>query len=196
MKGPAADWDRIRQRLGALIAARDWPAAEGLLRRSAGRADAPAAIHHNLGQVLAEQGRAEEAGRCFKRATDVAPDYAAAWFALGRCHGQAGRLPEAAEALLRAAELTPREPELQRMAARTCTATGAWVGAAACFARLLALRPGDAEALVGRYKATSEARLPEAEAARAALLAVPALRGKFLSTTIRLSAGRLPLRPT
>lgn len=189
------DWDAVRVRFSQLAAAGDWAGAEALLRGAAGRSDAPPAIHYNLGKVLMKLGRVQESGEWFKRSAAVDPGYPPTWFELGRWHAGRGELAEARDAFVAAGKLMPQDPDCRRLAGRAALALGDWAGAAAAFAELRQLVPGDEEGLIKGYRAACELRGREAETLRAEIRRRPDLRGAFLNSTIRVSKGRLPLRP-
>ena len=59
-----------------------------------------AGAHNNLGNLLGDTGRLDEAEACFQRALELEPEYAQAHSNLGLLYWKAGRLDEA-EACLR-----------------------------------------------------------------------------------------------
>ena len=63
--------------------------------------------HYNLGNVLKEQGKLEDAAACYRRALELQPDYAEAYFNLGNTLQEQGKLDEAAAAYRRALERKP-----------------------------------------------------------------------------------------
>ena len=188
-------WDTFSHELGELLTAQDWAGAEALLRRFAGRKDTPGAVFYNLGKVLMKRGKAEQSGEWFRRAVATDPNYPPSWFELGRWNMSRRAFAEARDAFREAGRLMPQDQDCLRLAGRAALALGDWQGAADAYAELRKLAPGDGDALLRAYIAASELRSPEASTLRAELLGRPELRGAFLNATIRLSSGRLPLRP-
>jgi predicted O-linked N-acetylglucosamine transferase (SPINDLY family) len=98
--------------------------AEGNARRAAGDLEGAAQRYrrsleiapgylpslYNLGMVLHEMERLEEAEGCFRRLTSLAPDDAEALFHLGALLQRQARLEEAAEVFQRTARLAPGNP--------------------------------------------------------------------------------------
>ena len=161
--------------LPRLLAARDWEAAERVLRRAARRADAPAAVHYNLAKVLEA---AERPGRAaaLERAVRADPRHRDAWFELGRAR-QEGDPEGAREAFARAGALG--DAEGARMAARLALRLGRWEEALAA--------PGDdEEARVIRWRAAAElGQAPDPAALP------PGAAG--LRAMVRVAKGRLPM---
>lgn len=63
--------------------------------------------HLNLGRLLHESGRHEDAERHYRLACEAAPDDATGWFNLGVLFEDTGRLAEAAEAYAKAIDIDP-----------------------------------------------------------------------------------------
>jgi tetratricopeptide (TPR) repeat protein len=61
----------------------------------------------SMGQAFRQDGAADEAEQCWRRAVEIAPSYPAAWLELGRLALERNRLQEAREALERAIALEP-----------------------------------------------------------------------------------------
>ncbi len=91
-----------------LLAKRDIRAAESAYRRGVEREPHNAALHNELGDVLAVQNRFEEAVGCYKRAVELDPHDDDAWHDLGVSLAALHRRKAAREALERAAVLTKR----------------------------------------------------------------------------------------
>ncbi len=66
-----------------------------------------AAVHSNLGVLLARLGRYDEAVSEYKKAADLDPNNAGIYLNLGLAHYKAGRIPEAAAIFAHARELAP-----------------------------------------------------------------------------------------
>ena len=65
--------------------------------------------HSNLGVVLKELGRLDEAAACYHNALAITPNHAGAYVNMGRLYAQLGRADEAESAYLRALELQPND---------------------------------------------------------------------------------------
>lgn len=178
--------------LAALLAARDWPAAERALRRLAGAKGAGAPVFYSLGKVLLEMEKPQQALHWLGRAVAADPALQAAHFEQGRAAVAAGDLPLAARAFAAALDRDPADADAARNLGRVAERTGDHAAAARAWARLLALAPGDGEALCGAYVAAAEAGGGAAE--RAALLARADTRPEALKALIRTGRGALPLR--
>jgi tetratricopeptide (TPR) repeat protein len=189
------NWEQIVAQFSQLVQAEDWPGAETLLRGVAGRKDTPPAVHYNLGKVLMKLKKHEESGTWFQRAVADDPNYPPTWFEIGRWHASRREFAEARDAFQRAGALMPNDPDCRRLAGRAALALGDWGAAMAAYRELRQLIPGDEEGLIKGFKAACEMRSPEAETLRAKIESKPNLRGTYLNTIIRVSAGRLPLRP-
>lgn len=189
------DWEQIAAQFSQCAQTGDWPRAETLLRGIAGRYDTPPAIHYNLGKVLMKMRKYEESGTWFKRSAADDPTYPPTWFELGRWHFSRKEFAEARDAFQRAGELMPMDPDCRRLIGRSALALGDWRTAADSYRELRQLIPGDGEGLLKGFRAACELRSPEAVTLRGEIESRPDLRGGFLNTTIRVSAGRLPLRP-
>jgi tetratricopeptide (TPR) repeat protein len=188
-------WEQVAAQLSQCIQAGDWPSAEALLRGVAGREDTPPAVHYNLGKVLMKQGKHQESGTWFLRAAADDPTYPPTWFELGRWHHSRSELAQAHDAFKRAGELMPNNPDCRRLAGRAALVLGDWSAAMDAYRELRHLIPGDEEGLIKGFTAACEMRSPEAETLRAEIERNPDLRGTFLKTITRVSAGRLPLQP-
>ena len=109
-------WDKVGRELSELVAREDWAGAETLLRRVAGRDDAPGAVLYNLGKVLMKRSKPEQSGEWFFRAIAADPTYPPSWFELGRWHMARREFAEARDAFRRAGRLMPRDPDCHRLA--------------------------------------------------------------------------------
>lgn len=183
--------------LPRLLAARQWDAAERVLRRAAAHPAAPAAVAYNLAKVLEAKGAPEPRAPLYRRAVAADPRHAAAWFELGRAlvaeaagADTAPPLAQAEAAFARAAALTPTDRDAWRMLVRLRLRLGDWAGVEAALAHL----PRDAETAAAAYRAAAELGRPEAPALRAALLANPAHRPEALKALTRVARGAVPLR--
>lgn len=102
----------------ALVSAGDIPKAEQELAKAAEMDPMNAGRYYfNLGAVLTNAGRGKEAGMAFRKATEVSPEYAPAWYQLGisllseakldEKTGQSTPVPGTIEALQKYLELDP-----------------------------------------------------------------------------------------
>jgi tetratricopeptide (TPR) repeat protein len=86
---------------------RHWSDSIALFRHSLAVAPGPPALHNNLGNALAAEGRWEAAVRQYEIALSIYPDYARAHNNLGSALAKQGRLEPAIEHFRRALELEP-----------------------------------------------------------------------------------------
>ena len=106
---------RARETLAAGNAARDeedWAAAAGFYAAHVAQKPEAAAIHIQLGNMLARSGDPVGAERSYRQALTLAPD-ADAWLQLGRTLAAVGRRAEAIEALVEAGRLAPGDPDVR-----------------------------------------------------------------------------------
>lgn len=86
--------------LGALLRQRgEMAAAETLLREAVSHDDSLAQAHHELGLVLEQADRNDEALSALTRAATLDPDYPAPHYALSRIHRRLGRPAESSQAM-------------------------------------------------------------------------------------------------
>ncbi|MGJ8589896.1 MAG: tetratricopeptide repeat protein [Yoonia sp.] len=173
--------------LPALLAAKDWPAAERLLRRLAkGKAPQPA-VFYNLAKVLEAGGKPDQMKHWLERAVAANPSYGVAWFELGRITLDHGALADALTAFLRASALMPDDADTRRNLGRVALRLGDWDRAAECFAA-----KSDPEARLARYRIAAETR-SDTSGLRDALLAERGLRPEVIKTLTRTAKGSVPL---
>jgi pentatricopeptide repeat protein len=115
--------------------------------RAAQRTQPTVEVYHNMGFVLAELKRFDEAIEAFRAALAIEPDHVGAHAKLGLALGAQGRLVEAAAELRRTLELAPNEIESRRYYAVTLKLLGKREEAAAQYEALLTRRPADEAAL-------------------------------------------------
>lgn len=176
--------------LPALLAAKDWPAAERLLRRLAkGKAPQPA-VFYNLAKVLEAGGKPEQMKHWFERAVAANPNYGVAWFELGRVALEHNALDEALTAFVRTAALMPGDADTRRNLGRVAMRLGDWDRAAECFAG-----QGDPEARLAHYRIAAETGASSTEL-RDALLAERSWRPEVIKTLTRTAKGSVPLNLT
>jgi len=174
--------------LSTLLDARDWAAAERLLRRAANDHDAPPQVFYNLGKVLESAGKPGQSGAWYRKAVAADSGYAIAWFELGRFAIAADDLALAARAFDKAATLAPADADAWCNLGRVLLRLGQWAQARQAWAHL-----AGAEAELARYRIAAELN-EETGAARAVLLADPALRPAVIKALTRVAKGTVPLR--
>lgn len=151
-------------------------------------------LHNVLGVALAQSGKSDEAIRAFRKAFDMAPDYAEATENLVSALITAGRLDEA-EAPIRAALVnTPQNASMRRNLASLLVLRQDWDAALAEIDRARALQPGHpAAALTRATILRAQGRLAEALETLAALGEEPEalrLKAEILATQGQLDAAR------
>ncbi len=183
------------------IAAADWPAAEAMLRRAAGRRDAPASVLYNLGQVLTRLGRAGQSGLWYRKALAADPRHADAWCEYAAWLAVRGETGPALAAWERAIALRPDHRATLLGYARLALRAGLWTEARAAWLTVAgesdATGDGDAtgEAALALLRIALETGDPEAPALRRRLAARPELRPALLKTITRTARGAAPLSP-
>jgi tetratricopeptide (TPR) repeat protein len=95
----------------------------------------------NLGNLLLEQGRADEAIARYRAAERLEPDYAATHFDLGKELLREDRLAEAIAEFEQALRLNPADAEASNNLGVALANSGRWGEAKAQFERALRLRP-------------------------------------------------------
>ena len=105
----------------------------------------PVALN-NLGNVLRELGRLEEAEACYRRALELKPDLAEAHMSLGATFRARGRFEEAEAAYRRALALQPANAEFHNNLAIVLRDLGRLAESAPCSQRALELNPAHADA--------------------------------------------------
>lgn len=95
---------------GALLAEKQYRAAEAEYRKAIAAAPGYAEAHNNLGSALAYQERYKEAAAAFRQAAAIKPGYVNAHFNLGRALWELGRREAAAAAFRKVLELDPDHP--------------------------------------------------------------------------------------
>jgi protein O-mannosyl-transferase len=115
--------------LAALLAAAHvqttyWKNSSTLWARAVACTPTNQTAHNNLGILLAEQGKLDDAIQHFERAVQLSPDYAKAHFNLGSAQARQGKLPEAAQHFERAVQLNPAYTAAHMNLAKVLTALG------------------------------------------------------------------------
>ena len=102
--------------------------------------------YYNLGNVLKDQGKLDEAVACYRRALELKPDFAEAHNNLGNALKDQGKLDEAVACYRRALELKPDYAEAHNNLGNALKDQGKLDEAVACYRRALELKPDYAEA--------------------------------------------------
>ncbi|MEM7199795.1 MAG: protein kinase [Planctomycetota bacterium] len=129
----------------AQLHAGDLDAAEVTLRRATSLPNTRPGAFYNLGVVLAQRDPAA-ALEPLARAVEIAPDYAEAWHNLGVLHDRLGNHKAAVRAFSTLTTLRAHHPPAWQGLARARAAAGDAPGAAEAYARVVALKPNDADA--------------------------------------------------
>jgi tetratricopeptide (TPR) repeat protein len=101
----------------------------------------------NLGTVLQQQGRLDEAAKSFDRALILKPDFAEAWYQLGEVLQQQKRFDEAILSFDQARKVDPHYREAVNASALLHFDAGRYDDAIVCFDESLAIDPGQAGAV-------------------------------------------------
>jgi tetratricopeptide (TPR) repeat protein len=102
--------------------------------------------HYNLGIVLSEQGKTEQAIDHYQQAVTLRPDYAEANYNLGRLLVEQGRLDDAIPHYEKAVEINPGDPEAQNNVGATLFGIGRVDDAIVHYQKALEIQPDYAEA--------------------------------------------------
>ena len=102
--------------------------------------------HYNLGIVLSEQGKTDQAIDHYRRAVTLRPDYAEAHYNLGRLLVEQGRLDDAIAHYEEAVEINPSDPEAQNNLGVTLFGIGRVDDAIVHYQKALEIQPNYAEA--------------------------------------------------
>ena len=150
--------------------------------------------HNNLGNLLKDTGRLDEARAAYEAALAVRPDFAMAHSNLGIVHKRQNRLDDAIRAYRRALECDPTYAGAYFNLALAFEQRGDLDQAAAAFRSYLTLRPNHAEAHLnlGRILMIRRELAPAAESFEAALALRPDLADAHLFLAqVRGDQGRL-----
>ncbi len=173
--------------LPALLAAKDWPAAERLLRRLAKGKAPPPVVFYNLAKVLEAGGKPDQMKHWLERAVAANSGYGLAWFELGRVALDNGALDDALAAFVRASALMPEDTDTTRSLGRVALRLGDWDRAAQCFEA-----QDDPEARLARYRIAAETGSDSTDL-RDALLTERSWRPEVIKTLTRTAKGSVPL---
>jgi tetratricopeptide (TPR) repeat protein len=150
--------------------------------------------HYNLGIVLSEKGKADQAIDHYKRAVDLRPDYAEAHYNLGRLLVEQGQFDEAIAHYEKAAAINPADAEAQNNLGVTLFGIGRVDDATAHYQKALEIEPdyaeascnlasaliakGDFDGAIARYTACLAA-IPDQEEARYNLASALLRKGRI-----------------
>jgi tetratricopeptide (TPR) repeat protein len=126
---------------------------------------------NNLGRVLTDQGKGEQAARQFNEAIRIKPDYAEPHNNLGTLHARAGRFDQAREQFAAAIELNPRYAQAYNNLGMALLSQGRAREAASYLGQAVRFAPGYAKAHANLSIALERLGQPR-EACRHLLLAV------------------------
>jgi tetratricopeptide (TPR) repeat protein len=124
-----------------------FPAAEQIFRQILQVEPNYAVAHNNLGNVLQEQGKLEDAVACYRRALELKPDYTLAHSNLGGALQAQGKSDEAVRCYQRALGLTPNFTKAHNNLGVALQEQGKLDQAAACYRRAIQLQPDFVDAL-------------------------------------------------
>jgi Flp pilus assembly protein TadD len=159
--------------------------------RLAGAIDMP--VQSNMSEVRRLQGRLPEALAALDEAIRIQPEAPGPHWQRGRVVELLGRMGEAGPEYLRAVELSPRSPLYLRELARWQAKSGRVADARGTVERIVALDPGDAEAVANLGSLALEQG--DVPAARLHLLRALAGGDRELSATVAPRAVRALLAP-
>ena len=148
------------------IAAADWPAAEAMLRRAAGRRDAPASVLYNLGQVLTRLGRAGQSGLWYRKALAADPRHADAWCEYAAWLAVRGETGPALAAWERAIALRPDHRATLLGYARLALRAGLWTEARGAWLPVAGASDDTGEAAPAALRLARETGVPAPPARR------------------------------
>ena len=103
-------------------------------------------FHNNLGPLLAQQGKIEEAAAHYKEALRIKPNYAEAYNNLGILLARQGKIEEAAAHYNEALRIKPNYPEVYNNLGSLLARQGKIEEAAAHYRQALRIKPNYAEA--------------------------------------------------
>ncbi|MDW7710844.1 MAG: tetratricopeptide repeat protein [Deferrisomatales bacterium] len=123
-----------------------WQDPVALWQDTAAKAPGNARAHINLGAVLGEAGRMEEAIDALSEAVRLAPEHVESYANLGAALASVGRLQEAIPALFRAVAIEPDNPDALNNLGTALTNVGRLDEAAAALSEAIRLGPEQARA--------------------------------------------------
>lgn len=146
---------------GAAYAAADWTRAEELLRRALAIKPDDAYAHNNLGNVLRQRGRLEQALESYSRALELRADYAEAAYGRGVTLQCLQRFAAALDSYERAVRIRPAFAEALANSGAVLQSLGRFPEALESYARALEIRPDYAEVHFNRGVILQGLRRPE-----------------------------------
>jgi len=120
--------------------------AVGFIQRAIRAAPSNPVYHCNLGVMLKDLGRLDEAVSCYSRSLEIKPDYAVALSNMGNALLDQGKLEEAVACYVKALEIRPDYAEAHSNMGNALKGQGKLDEAIACYNRALEIRPGYVEA--------------------------------------------------
>ena len=128
---------------------REYHDAKGMWNEVAQKRPDNARAHVNIGALLEQVGRMEEAIEEFRIALVMEPDYADAHYNLGVALARLDRFEEAEQAFRDAIRLSPGDSSAHFNLASTLFRRGEWDGALAGYAEAVRIAPHDQDARLG-----------------------------------------------
>ena len=102
--------------------------------------------HYNIGDVLLQKGRVDEAIAHYQQALQLKPDYADAWYNLGNALFQKGKVDEAIARFQKALQLKPNDAKTLNNLGNALLQKGQADEAMVCLQKALQINPAGAEA--------------------------------------------------
>jgi tetratricopeptide (TPR) repeat protein len=127
---------------------KDFKASEDAYKKALAIKPDSADVHLNLGSVLKEQGKLEEAIKAFNKALAIKPDYTEAYNNMGNALKEQGKLEEAIEAYKKALAIKPDHAEAFNNMGVTLREKGKSNEAIEAYNKALAIMPNYAEAYI------------------------------------------------
>jgi len=106
-------------------------------------------VEKDLGTLLIEAGRNDEAAVVLRKAIQDNPQYADAYYFLGVLQGKSGQLDDAIAQLQKAVDLKPETDEFQYVLGRALAAQGRFAAALPHFEKAVELTTGNPERQLG-----------------------------------------------
>jgi Flp pilus assembly protein TadD len=179
--------------IGTRVQAGYWQNSVVLFQRAVDVTSNNYVAHNNLGELLAQQGRLDEAAIHFTKALDINPSFAHARHNMGMIFVQRGNLDEAIQEFQKAIELEPTFADAYNKLGAALASRGRLDEAIASFSKAIEINPayGSAHANLGSaYE--QQGRLTEAIAEYA--LAIQSTADTTMAAQTHFKLGRLLAR--
>ena len=116
--------------------------AEALLRRATSIAPDFHQAYNNLGKVLLDNGKWQDAVDCYKTLVQLKPDEDSAWAGLGRAYSHTGEVENASRAFEKSLSLNDQSPSVNLAYAHTLKTIGRQGDALAAYRNAIKFKPG------------------------------------------------------